>query len=490
MFRSLSSMSAYELVIGLEIHIKLNSPTKLFCSCRNVQDFIATQPNTCICPFCSAQPGALPVLQQWPLGKALLLARALHCRINNPSQFDRKSYFYPDLPNGYQITQYFSPYAVDGYLCFLSEDFSQGYRVAIREAHLEVDSAKTIHDADAAFLDFNRAGTPLVEVVTQPDFYSADQVASFLKELQRILKYNDISDADMEKWQLRVDVNLSIRPSWDDKLYTRVELKNMNSITAIKKAIDVEYNRQVAVVFGGWIVDQETRWWDERKQDSFVMRWKEDALDYRYFPEPDLPPLHLSQSLLDTAEETSLVIPYDFIQHYQSDYGFHKEYINVLISSIAMHRYFHNLVDAWYEPKLVAKWLAGPIAAYLNEKFIEPDQLPFDLSSMQLFLDMIDQNLILDNQAKIVMADMLETWQDPKTIVSTRWFDQQWFDHTMLDTIISGVLSKNPGVVEQYKWGKETTLAFFVGQVMKETKWQIDPNKAKDAILTQLRMLA
>lgn len=482
-------MSAYELVIGLEIHIKLNSPTKLFCACHNEQDFIATKPNTCICPFCSAQPGALPTLQQWPVEKALLLARALHCKINNPSYFDRKSYFYPDLPNWYQITQYFTPYAVDGHLHFLSEDFSQDYNVFIREAHLEVDSAKTIHDADNAFLDFNRAGTPLVEVVTQPDFHSADQVASFLKELQRILKYNDISYADMEKWQLRVDVNLSIRPVWDQNLYTRVELKNMNSITAIKRAIDIEYNRQVAIVSAGWVLDQETRWRDERLQDSFVMRSKEDALDYRYFPEPDLPPLHVDQSMLDAADSASLVIPHDFILHYQSDYGFHKEYINVLIGSVAMHRYFHRLIDAGYEAKLVAKWLAGPIVSYLNEKFIDPDQLPFNLSSMQAFLDMLYQWKILDNQAKIVMAAMLESWAHPQDIVRDKWFDQQWFDDDALNTIITTVISHNPLVVEQYRWGKETTLAFFVWQVMKETKWQVDPTRAQEAILQQLRLI-
>jgi len=439
------------------------------------------KPNTAVCPVCTGQPGALPVLQLEPVQKALLLARALHCSLNNPSQFDRKSYFYPDLPTGYQITQYFTPYAVKGQLAFFSEDYSQEYSVALREAHMEIDSGKTIHDGENAFVDFNRSGTPLVEVVTEPDFRSADEVINFLKELQRIVRYNDIGDADMEKGQLRVDVNLSVRQAWSP-LGTKVEMKNMNSFSAIRKAIEKEYSRQVSVISWWGKIEQETRWWDEGTQDSFVMRSKEDALEYRYFPEPDLPPLLLSEKLLDEMKEAELIIPFDVISHYRDTYGFHKEYINVLIGSVAMYRYFHQVIQHGFDPHNVAKWLSWPIAGYLNESFVDVDQLPFDQGSFEDFLGLIEKKEINDHQAKVVMTEMLATGLSPRVIVKEKGFDQSGVDGGQLTAFVEKVLSDNVSVVEQYHHGKESVMWFLVGQVMRVSKGQADPLDVKEEV--------
>jgi len=479
-------MKNYELVIWLEIHVKIQSATKLFCACRNEQDFINNKPNSFVCPFCTGQPGALPSLQLWPVQKSLLFARALNCRINNPSHFDRKSYFYPDLPAGYQITQFFTPYAVDGQVSFFSDNFSSESSVAIRAMQMEVDTAKSIHDGDSVFLDFNRAGTPLVEVVTQPDFRHADNVISFLKELQRIVRYNGIGDADMEKGQMRVDVNCSIREMWSEWLNDRVELKNMNSFTAIRKAIEREYQRQVALVEAGKSVEQQTRGWDEKTQDSFPMRTKENALDYRYFPEPDLPPLLLAEQLLDEAKAARCLVPYEVIKHHKEHYGFHKEYINVLISSVVVHELFEDLVQHGFEGMLVAKRLAGPLIAYCRERFVDVDQLPFSRDDLLAFLTLAKDKKLIENQLKIVMKEMLKTGKSPSEIVDEKWFSGWGMDESTLKNIISEIMEKNGPIVEQYRWGKESAIGFFVGQVMRATKGQVDPKEATSVLKEML----
>lgn len=462
----------YQLVIGLEIHLKLNSDTKLFCSCANIQDVIQTTPNTHICPVCSAQPGALPVLQPWPVSKSLLLARALWCRVQNPSTFDRKSYFYADLPMGYQITQFFTPYAVEGQVSFFDETYSTATTINIHEAHMETDTAKTIHDGDDSFVDFNRAGTPLVEIVTQPDFRTAQQVIDFLKEIQRIAQFNNIADADLEKWQMRVDVNMSIRPTDSDPYGTRVEIKNINTFSNIRAAIDAEYARQVQIISSWETLDQETRRRDATTGTTISMRSKEDALDYRYFPEPDLPPLLISAEQLAASQDHELIIPAHAVEVYTHSYGFHKEYINVLLADRVSHDFFVELVDRGHEPKTIAKWMAGPLVSYCNEHYTTMDQLPISLEQVDSFLSLLSEQSLNNNQAKIVIKDMLASGENPDVIIARHGFDQAGMSDDDLTRIVQEVVDAHPDAVADYQWGKQSAIKFLLGQVMRQTRGQ------------------
>lgn len=471
------------LTIGLEIHCKLKSETKMFCQCRNQQNFDILIPNTNVCPVCTGQPGALPTLSKEALWKAILVGKALNCTINPISKFDRKSYFYPDLPMGYQITQLYQPTNTKGTVSFFLNNYTQEKSINVIDAHLECDTAKMIHDWWQALLDFNRAGTPLIEIVTGPDFRSDDEVVEFLKELQRIVRYNDISDADLEKGQMRVDVNISIRKTENDQLGTRVELKNMNSFSAIKRAIEHEYTRQKDLYESGQTFTQQTRGWDDENNSSYPMRSKEDALDYRYFPEPDLPPLVLEKEILAQLENTQLEIPYLFIKKAKEEYGFNKEYINALIGEKELLDYFLS-IDI--EAKLKAKWICGPIVAWLKENFVTTKDLKFTKAQFLVFLQKAKEGTILENQLKIIMDEMIATGQEPENIIKEKGFNAPSLDNNELESIIQTVLTENPTIVEQYTWGKTTTLWFFIGQVMKKTGGKVDPQKVGELVQKQL----
>ncbi len=456
----------------------------MFCQCPNEQNFDTLQANTNICPVCTAQPWALPTLSKEVLWKALLLWKALNCQINNPSQFDRKSYFYPDLPMWYQITQLYKPTNVNGKVqFFVDNEYSQERTVHIQDAHMESDTGKMIHTWWDALLDFNRAGTPLVEIVTLPDFTSADEVVEFLKELQRIVRYNDIADADLEKWQMRCDVNISVRAKESDSYGTRVEVKNMNSFAAIKRAIQYEYDRQ-SDLFNKWEkFDQQTRWRDDAKWESYLMRSKEDALDYRYFPEPDLPPLVLDNETLQQLNNETLEIPYQIIKKFKTEFWFHKEYINAIISDKEILDYFLDIYNHLTSSsqssdiisKLIAKRISWPISAWTKENFKSINELNFSKQQFQKFLEINQESKILDNQLKAIMDEMLKTWKDPQDIIKDKWFDTPAIDQSELENIVKLILQENPDIVQQYKWGKTTTLWFFVWQVMKKTQWKSDP---------------
>ncbi|MCF7835317.1 Asp-tRNA(Asn)/Glu-tRNA(Gln) amidotransferase subunit GatB [Candidatus Gracilibacteria bacterium] len=492
------------LTIGLEIHIKLKSENKMFCQCKNEQNFENLQANTNICPVCTGQPGALPTLSEEVLRKALILGKALNCEINNPSQFDRKSYFYPDLPMGYQITQLYKPTNVKGKVSFfVDNEYSQERTIHIQDAHMESDTGKMIHQGGEALLDFNRAGTPLVEIVTLPDFTSADEVVEFLKELQRIVRYNNIADADMEKGQMRCDVNISIREKESDPYGTRVEVKNMNSFAAIKRAIQYEYDRQSDLYNKGEKFDQQTRGRDDTKGESYLMRSKEDALDYRYFPEPDLPPLLLDDSTLQHLSASILEIPYRIIKKFKQEFGFHKEYINAIISDKETLDYFLDILshcekgnektnaplikgDLGGFAKLIAKRISGPISARMKENFKSINELNFTKDKFQQFLKIAQEGKILDNQLKIVMDEMIKTGKNPEEIIKEKGFDKPAIDNNELENIVKLVLQENPAIVEQYKGGKTTTLGFFVGQVMKKTGGKVDPKTVGDKIIKEL----
>jgi len=435
---------SYELVIGLEIHLKITSKTKLFCSCENSQDFESRQPNTTICPVCTWHPGALPVLSEDALQQSLRLWRVLGCDIQQISSFDRKSYFYPDLPMGYQITQLYTPTCINGQVSFFVDaEFSQSKTVWIRDAHMETDTWKTVHINGNAMLDFNRAGTPLVEVVTDPDFRSADEVVWFLKEFQRLARYNDISDADMDKWQMRVDVNISVRPIWQEAYWTRVELKNINSPSTVKRAIAHEYQRQCDILDQWWVLEEQTRRWDDAAWESFAMRSKENALDYRYMPDPDLPPLYLEDAVLAKLKALSVLSPYQRILQMQQTYDFHKEYINALIADPDVLAYFDTAIVQNFDPKEVAKRIAWPIANWLKEQYTSIKDLPFGQQDFFDFLTSIVSKKINSNQAKTVMDEMLAHGTSPKDIIQQKGFATDWIGHDELVVLAQRVLDDN-----------------------------------------------
>ena len=476
----------YVITVGLEIHLKLSSQTKIFCPCKNDQSLEDNRPNTHICPTCTGQPGALPRLSRQVVQKALLLWKAMNCQFNIRSSFDRKNYFYPDLPMGYQITQFYTPINVKGQVSFFLEGFEKELKVWITEAHLECDTAKSFHQGGQMLLDFNRAGTPLIEIVTWPDFDSAEAAVEFAKEIQRIAKRNDISDADMEKGQMRVDVNVSIRPSVDDPFGTRVELKNINSFSAIKRAIDAEVARQIQLKKAGEVLTQETRRRDDLKGVSFAMRSKEDALDYRYFPEPDLPDLVLDQELLDQAEQAQLLIPSEKIRKMKSEYWFHKEFINALIGDLKVLNFFEEMVALGYDPKMIAKWIAGPISAYMTANFVAIDGLKVNKEQLISFFSLVKKGALIDNQLKLVMEEMLQNGWDPEEIVKEKGFDAPAFDEDELKTIIQSVLDANESVVDQYRSGKTSVIGFLVGQTMKQTQGKANPKDLQSLIAKML----
>ncbi len=394
---------------------------------------------------------------------------------------------------GYQITQLYHPTNTQGQVSFFLDNYTNEKIVHIQDAHMECDTAKMIHDGGQALLDFNRAGTPLVEIVTKPDFSTTEEVVEFLKELQRIVRFNDIADADMEKGQMRVDVNISVRKSEKDQLWTRVEVKNINSFGMIKRAIEHEQTRQEKLYEEWKAFTQETRGRDDAKGESYQMRSKEEALDYRYFPEPDLPPLKIDKRTMERLNDQKIVIPHNIIKQFK-DYGFNKEYINALISDKEVLDYFFTILshcEKWNDEailcKLIVKRIAWPIAARMKENFKTINQLPFDQTKLTEFLTRAQAGNLMENQLKIVMDEMLRTGKNPDEIIKGKWFDAPAMDSKEIELMAKKVLEENPTIVEQYKGGKTTTMGFFIGQLMKKTWGKTNPKIAQEIFEKLLR---
>lgn len=471
----------YEIVIWLEIHVKLNSKTKLFCSCKNDQDFENIKANQNICPVCTWQPGALPVLQTQALEKWVLLWLALNCSINKLSNFDRKSYFYPDLPIWYQITQMFRPTNTNWTVSFFVDNFWEERTVKINQAHMEADAGKTVHENWKAYLDFNRSATALVEIVTDPDFRTEEEVVEFLKELQRLVRFNNVSHADLEKWQMRCDVNVSLRKFWDDEFWTRVELKNMNSFSAIRRAIKHEYRRQEKLLESWWVIDQETRWWNDETWSSYTMRSKEDALDYRYFPEPDLPVLELDDEFINNQREKLVESAFSRAKRYKNNYNFNKEFITPLISSKEISDFFEKLVKDWVKPRIWAKRIVNTVLSYLNDQWIELENADFSYDELKYILKQEQAWDLMENQWKDVFWTMIDTWKSAKEIIDEKWYKPQ--DDWELEDIVKETLKENSQAILDIKEWQMKAVWFLVGQIMKKSKWKANPAKAKDIIM-------
>src|SRR3989338_3495500 len=489
----------YEPVIGLEIHAKLKTKTKMFCDSKNDSD--EKHPNVNICPICTGQPGTLPVANLEAIKKTILLGMALDCRIAEHTFFERKNYFYPDLPKGYQISQYQAP------LCERGELNIKGKKIRVRRVHIEEDTGSLFHDTKGKYslIDFNRAGVPLLELVTEPDLHSGEEVRKFGEELQMILRYLGISDADMQKGQMRVEVNMSLRKS-GEKLGTKVELKNINSFRYAAQAVDYEIKRQTEVLEDGKKVIQETRGWDEVKQKTFSQRTKEEAQDYRYFPEPDLPPINTKDLGLEGIRAMLVELPSQRRERFKKLYNLPEHDIEVLTLNKQLGDYFEKVVselNAWdklshlkkppkeHEEKLIklaANYLITELAKLLYERgtgLEEMDYIKITPENFAEFIARIYNQEVSSSGAQALLKEMFETGEDPSVIIEKKDLAQV-SDAEELAQAAQEVIAENPKPVEDYRKGKKESLQFLVGLVMKKTKGKANPQVAREILEKEL----
>jgi aspartyl-tRNA(Asn)/glutamyl-tRNA(Gln) amidotransferase subunit B len=473
----------FEVVIGLEVHVQLNTKTKLFCSCPT--SFNHKQ-NTNTCPTCLALPGALPVLNKEVLHKSVMLGTAIDATINQTSYFDRKSYFYPDSPSAYQITQLYTPIIEHGKLMI---DFKDGTskEIRINRAHIEADAGKNIHDGDISKVDLNRAGTPLLEIVSEPDMSSAEEAVLYLKKLHSIIRYLDIGDANMQEGSFRVDVNVSIRPKGDEKLYTRVEIKNINSFKFIQKAIEVEVTRQIEAWEDGVYDDeifQETRLFDQIKQETRSMRGKEEAADYRYFPEPDLLKAVVSDEMMQTYSQIP-ELPDAKKERFVKEYGMNDYNAMVITSSVEMAQFFEEMMS---EDGVTAKTATSLLSVELQGRLKGEQNItnsPVDAKKLGFLAKRIDDKTISGKAAKEVLDYLMENDEDVDSVIDKLGL-KQVTDTGAIEAMCDDIISANPDKVEQYKGGKEKLFGFFVGQVMKASKGSANPQVVNEILKTKL----
>ncbi len=475
-------MNEYEAVIGLETHIQLNTLTKIFCACK--ADSWNDPPNTNICPVCTGLPGVLPVLNKAVVEKAILLAAAMQAEIQPLSYFDRKNYFYPDLPKGYQISQFDIPLARGGYLDL---PMPEGYtrRVNIHKLHIEEDAGKTKNDDGRRQIDFNRCGVPLVEMVTAPDLRSADEAAQYLIRLRQLLRWLGVSEADMEKAHLRCDANVSIRPKGTDILNPKTEIKNVNSIVAVRQAIQTEVERQIREVEAGKRVEAWTLEWDEDAGVLRKMRSKETAADYRYFHEPDLLPLVIDEDWKDEILANLPELPLERRNRFKQQYGLPEYDADILTGERSLSEYFEAAVTSYGgDPKRVSNWLMNDVLRMINESGVPAGQLRLTPEYLAGIIKMVDAGTLNANTGKSLLDKVEKTGRSPDEIVEAEGL-AQLSDTAAIRGVCAEVIAENPEQVANYKAGKVTLMGWFVGQVMKKSRGKADPQVAR-AMLEEL----
>lgn len=460
----------YESVIGLEVHAQLLTKSKMFCSCPNQ---FGSNPNTNICPVCSGQPGSLPVINQHAIELGIRAAIALHCEIYEESIFARKNYFYPDLPKGYQISQYEKPFSQHGYLVAPLKS-GEAKKIRVHRIHFEEDAGKSVHASHATLVNLNRAGVPLIEIVSEPDLRNSHEAGQYLRTLHGILRYADICDGNMEEGNFRCDANISIRPRGQEKFGTRVELKNINSFRYVEKAIDYEILRQIDLVESGQKVTQQTRLWNSAKNITELMREKEEAHDYRYFPEPDLPALQISKQWQDEVRNAMPELPDAKRDRLKTAHGLSDYDAGVLTMSKDLAAYFEETVRISSNGKLSANWIMNELLGRLNAVGKEIEVSPVSAAHLADMIKRIDSGEISGKIAKQVFEEMFLSGKAPEEIIKEKGL-VQISDTGQLESVIQKVIAANPQQVADYKGGKVKLLGFFVGQVMKETKGQGNP---------------
>lgn len=476
----------YEMMVGLEVHVELATRTKMFCRCSSR---FGDPPNTNICPACLGLPGSLPQANMEAVRLALRAAIALNCTINLSSRFDRKNYFYPDLPKGYQVSQFDKPLAQRGYI----EIDNPPKRIRINRVHIEEDAGKSLHAGDQittasySLVDFNRSGVPLIEIVSEPDISSPDEARQYLEKLQRILAFTRVSDVKMEEGSMRVDCNISVKPKDSEILGTPCEMKNLSSFRAVARALAYEFDRQKDVLASGGKIVRETRNWDEAEEVTRVLRIKESSDDYRYFPDPDLPGLELAEEFVEEVRRDMPKLPHQIVSYYVGELGLPEYDAGVLTSDPHLADYFDTCVSLGAEPKTASNWIMVELLGYMKAKGIPYENIPLSPEYLVSMLDLIKNGVISGKIAKDILVIMIETGKDPRKIVKEQGLEQI-SDEESLIQVIDGVIAGHPSVVEEIKAGKEKAVGFLVGQVMKLTKGKANPAKVniilKDKLLS------
>ena len=474
----------YEMMVGLEVHVELATQTKMFCRCSSR---FGDPPNTNICPICMGLPGTLPQANMEAVRLAVRAALALNCSLNLTSRFDRKHYFYPDLPKGYQISQFYIPLAQAGYI----EIDNPRKKIRINRVHIEEDAGKSIHAGDEittasySLLDFNRSGVPLIEIVSEPDIASPDEARQYLEKLQRTLAFSAVSDVKMEEGSMRVDCNISVRPKGAEAKGTPCEMKNLSSFRAVTRALAYEFERQKEILAHGGKIQRQTRHWDEVQEVTKLLRLKQTSDDYRYFPDPDLPPLQLSQDFVDEVRRSMPRLPEEIIAYYTEDLGLPRYDAEVLTLDPAISAFFEECVSLGGEPKTVSNWIMVELLGYMRNKGLSYDSIPVSPQYFVSMLDLIKEGVISGKIGKDVLITMIETGKEPKIIVEEHGL-QQISDEESLSRIVDEIISNNQSVVEEIKAGKEKALGFLVGQVMKVTKGKANPGKVNELLRQKL----
>lgn len=479
----------YEAVIGLEVHTELQTKTKIFCSCRTS---FGADPNTNVCPVCLGLPGVLPVLNKKVLEYAVRAGLALNCEISRFSKFDRKNYYYPDLPKNFQTSQFDLPICEHGYLDVEVE--GEKRRIRITRAHMEEDAGKLVHhgtsitDSDYSLVDYNRTGTPLLEIVSEPDMRSAKEAVAYMEKMRAILQYVGISDCRMEEGSLRCDANVSVRPVGQKELGTKTEIKNINSFKGVERAIEYEAMRQAELLEDGGQVVQETRTWDEKEGVTKSMRTKEEANDYRYFPEPDLVPFTVSDEYIENIRKSLPELPDARKERYMKEFGLSSEDAVFMTNDKATADYFEAAVDAGADPKACVNWLMGEFASQLSTDGIEIAKAPVSAENLAALLKLISKGTISGKIAKKVFATMWKEGGNPEEIVKAQGL-VQISDTAELSKLVDEVVGKNPKAVEDFKAGKKKAVGALVGQIMKATKGKANPRVINELLNKKLQSL-
>lgn len=473
----------YDVVIGLEIHAQMNTKTKMFCNCDN--DSFEKTPNTNVCEVCMGFPGALPSINEEAVTKGINAGIALGCNIPAMSKFDRKHYFYPDSPKGFQITQYDQPVAIEGGIMITLADGSTK-KIGIERLHLEDDAGKLIHSGFGTLVDFNRAGTPLMEIVSKPDIRSKEEASQYARMVQQIVRYVGSSDADMEKGMMRFDLNISIMPAGSTTFGTRVEVKNLNSFRSLEKAISFEIERQAAILEQGGQVDKETRGWDAEKEISESQRSKEAAADYRYFPEPDLPPVYVSAELVSKIKQTLPELPHQKKDRYIRVYGIDQEYARIISEDKSLATYFEAMVDCTNAYITVSNLFVTDLIGILNQQGKTINESAVSPKQLASLATLINDGILSSKMGKEVLATMVETGQDPQAIVEEKGL-RQVTDSSALEQASREAIAELPKAAQDVRDGNVKAIGALVGLVMKKTKGQANPSQVNHILLNLLR---
>ena len=478
------SREDYEVVIGLETHAELSTKTKIFCSCPTE---FGGEPNTHCCPICMAMPGTLPVLNEKVVEYAVKAGHATNCEISRNSKNDRKNYFYPDLPKAYQISQFDMPLCERGYV-EIEDENGEKKKIRLTRIHIEEDAGKLNHDeyGRGSLVDLNRAGVPLIEIVSEPDISSASEAESYLRKLKSILEYIEVSDCKMQEGSLRADVNVSVRKKGETKFGTRTEMKNMNSFRSIVRGIEYEVERQIEVLENGGKVEQETLRWDDVSGRTFSMRDKEDAQDYRYFPDPDLVAIKLSEEYIENIKNNLPELPESRRRRYLEEYKLSEKEANLLTASKYTSNLFEEATKICNNPKAVSNWIMSDIAKILNEKEMEAEQIPFTAENLAELIQLIEKGTISNAIGKKVLVELFENPKAPSKIIEEKgWV--QISDEGAIKEVVLKIIEANPQSVADFKAGKDKAIGFLVGQAMKETKGKANPQILNKLFIEELK---